>query len=411
MITNILNKKKLIKNIKKFYLMKVFMSFFFAVPILVLFRQDYGLSMTQIMLLQTAFSVAVVLLEVPSWYFADMFGRKKALILWSIFWFLGMWLYAIWYSFGVFVICEILFAIWVAAISGADSAFLFDTLTDLWREKEYKKIWWNSLFIFLWVSALAQLLWWFIAKFWLPFGFLEWVDLLRLTIIIWLPLTFISIPIAFSFYEPSQHKKVLWNNYLKDLFSVLRKEVWWNKKLLRMMVFFALLMTSFRSWLWFYQPYFQLIGIDIFYFGVIFAWFQLFSGISSKFANKIEKKIWLSYSLILNVLLVIASYFLMWSFVWTFSLIFCFLQQFVRWFHSVIVSDYVNHRVSSQYRATINSIQNLGGSLVYAILVPIFWWFADVYSLEQALIIVWITVSILLVPVLIILIRKKAIVL
>jgi len=396
-------------NIKKFYLMKVFMSFFFAVPILVLFWQDYGLSMTQIMLLQTAFSVAVVFLEVPSWYFADMFGKKKSLILWAVFWFLGMSLYAIWHSFWIFIVAEILFAMWISALSGADSAFLYDTLVDLWRGKEYKKIWGNSLFIFLWFSAFAQLVWWFVAKFGLPFGILAWIDLLRLTIIIWLPLTFLAIPIAFSFQEPSQHKKVLWKHYLKDLFSVLKKEVWWNKKLLRMMIFFAFLMTSIKSWLRFYQPYFQLIGVDVVYFGIIFAWFQLFSGISSKFTNKIEKKIWLSRSLLLNVILMIVSYFLMWSFVWFFSLIFCFLQQFVRWFNSVMVSDYVNHRVSSQYRATINSIQNLGGSLIYALLVPIFGWFADIYSLEMALILVWITISILLIPVVIVLITKKVI--
>ena len=40
---------------------------------------------------------------------------------------------------------------------------------------------------------------------------------------------------------------------------------------------------------WLYQPYFKFSGMDIAYFGVFFASFQLVSGISSKYAHKIEK--------------------------------------------------------------------------------------------------------------------------
>jgi len=382
------------------------MSFFFAVPILVLFRQDHGLNMTQIMLLQSVYNISVVILEVPSWYFADLFGRKKSLVLASLFWFFGMLCYGFGHSFGMFLVAEILFAVWMSAMSGADSAFLYDTLKDLGREKDYKKIWWNSLFLFLWISALAQLIGGFVAKYGIPLEFLQWVDPLRLTIFLWLPLSFVAVPIAMSFYEPKHHKRVLEKWYIQDLLITLKKEIWWNKNLLLMMIFFSFLMTSYQTALRLYQPYFQHIGLDLIWFGVIFAGFQLFSGIIWKFAWNIEKKLGLSLSLLLNMVLVILSYILMWSIIGTFSFLFCFIQQFVRGFYGVTVSDYVNQQVSSKYRATIQSIQSLWWSLVYAILVPFFGFFVDIYSIQQALIVVGITVAVLLVPVFLLLVRK-----
>ena len=48
-----------------------------AMPIIVIFFKENGLSLTQIMILQSVYSLTVALTEIPSGYFADFFGRKK----------------------------------------------------------------------------------------------------------------------------------------------------------------------------------------------------------------------------------------------------------------------------------------------------------------------------------------------
>ena len=53
----------------------------FFTPVIVVFFQNQGLSMTQVMVLQTAFAVAVVALEIPSGFFADRVGRRPSLII------------------------------------------------------------------------------------------------------------------------------------------------------------------------------------------------------------------------------------------------------------------------------------------------------------------------------------------
>ena len=57
------------------------MSLFPMAIITVFFKQDIGMSMGQIMLLQGAFGLAMVLFEFPSGYLADRMGRRKTLVL------------------------------------------------------------------------------------------------------------------------------------------------------------------------------------------------------------------------------------------------------------------------------------------------------------------------------------------
>ena len=406
-----MNTKKLENNIRKFYMLRFFYALCFIIPVLVIYWQNNWLSLTEIMLLQSIYAISMVLLEIPSWYLADIFGRKKSIIVWVILWLVGNIIVAFGYGFIDFLIAELIFAIGTAALSGADTAFIYDTLKDLWREKEYKKIWWKTTSIYLITMAAAQIIGWFVAHFWLPFNILNNIDNFKITLFIWLPLIALAIPFAFSLHEPKKHKTIVKKWYLTDLLITLKKEVISNKNTLWMMLFFMILWGSYGFALWFYQPYFKYLWLDLLYFGIIFGWFQIFSAIISRYTYKIEKKLWFTYTIILSTILVIVSYIGMWN-VWAVRwLIFCFFQQFVRWLYWILSTDYIHSRVSSQYRATIQSIQNLWKSLVYALFLPVFWWIADIYTLSESFIIIGITSAIILIPILIILFRKRVLIL
>jgi MFS family permease len=108
--------------------------------------RENGLSLTQVMLLQSIFAILTVILEIPSGYFADIYGRKRTLIIAGIMGVMAMTTYSLGYNFLHFLIAEIFFAINVSFTSGTTSAFIYDTLQNLGKEKEYKKIWGNALF-------------------------------------------------------------------------------------------------------------------------------------------------------------------------------------------------------------------------------------------------------------------------
>jgi MFS family permease len=55
-----------------------------CVPVIVLFWQAQGLTLTQITILQGFFAALMVVFEIPSGYFVDVWGRKRAIIISSI---------------------------------------------------------------------------------------------------------------------------------------------------------------------------------------------------------------------------------------------------------------------------------------------------------------------------------------
>ena len=76
-------------------------------------------------------------------------------------------------------------------------------------------------------------------------------------------------------------------------------------------------------------------------------------------------------------------------------------------FKNVIVTDYINQLASSNMRATVLSAESFVGRLLYAAIIPIFGWIADVYTLKQALTVMGATTLISGIIVLMILKRNK----
>ena len=69
------------QNILALYLIKLSKWFSLVMPIIVLFYEDHGLGLQDVFILKSVYSVAAVALEIPSGYLADVWGRKKCLIL------------------------------------------------------------------------------------------------------------------------------------------------------------------------------------------------------------------------------------------------------------------------------------------------------------------------------------------
>ena len=75
------------QNILALYLIKFSKWFSLVMPIIVLFYEDHGLGLQDVFILKSVYSVAAVTLEIPSGYLADVWGRKKCLILGCILFF------------------------------------------------------------------------------------------------------------------------------------------------------------------------------------------------------------------------------------------------------------------------------------------------------------------------------------
>ncbi|MCK5332275.1 MFS transporter [Candidatus Parcubacteria bacterium] len=367
-------------NIWKLYVFQILSGLFFFVPIMVLFWQENGLSITEIMILQSIYSVIIVLLEIPTGYFADVFGRRMSLISASVFVFLALLAYGLGYNFSQFLIAEILFAFSISLISGADSAMLYDTLKDLKKERLYKKIWGNILSYSFISLALASIIGGLVGK----------VNL-RWTMYLTLPFMFFLIPLSISLKEPHRHKLIFKKGYIVDMLRIIKTVILNNKKLKWLIIYSGVLLGFNGAGLWLYQPYFQISGLDIAYFGIVFASFYLVAALSSKYAHRIENYLGQKITLYMLIFLTGISYLLMSNFIFLFSFSFIFLQQLVNGLATPIIEDYINKATSSKIRATVLSIKNMSQRFFYAAIIPIIGWIVDVYSLIQALTILGIT--------------------
>ena len=234
------------RNIFLFYFYKIFSGMFFAVPVLVLFWQDNGLSLTQIMILQSLFAVATVILEVPSGYFSDYYGRRKTLIVASVSGTAAIGLYGLGSSFWHFLGAEMLFALNVSFVSGTASALVYETLLEEGREGEYKKIWGHAFFLGTMALALSNVLGGVIGEF-----------RLRYTIYASFPFFLAAVPLSILLREPERKRKNVEDGHRKELLAIAMKIV--THKRLGGIIFYSGVIFAFnQSVLWLYQPYFKL---------------------------------------------------------------------------------------------------------------------------------------------------------
>lgn len=112
----------------------------FPMAIITLFWKDQiGLSLTEILLLQAIFSVATLVMEYPSGYLSDRLGYRFTLHLASLLGIAGWTVYTFAGSFAGVLLAEVLLGVAYAFISGADSALLYESLRQSDREEEYAR--------------------------------------------------------------------------------------------------------------------------------------------------------------------------------------------------------------------------------------------------------------------------------
>lgn len=125
------------QNILALYLIKLSKWFSLVMPIIVLFYEDHGLGLQDVFILKSVYSVAAVALEIPSGYLADVWGRKKCLILGCILFFGGYLCYSFTSTFTAFLFAEILLGTGQTLVNGADSALLYDTTVRDIKKKNF----------------------------------------------------------------------------------------------------------------------------------------------------------------------------------------------------------------------------------------------------------------------------------
>lgn len=390
--------RSLQNNIRTIYLLGFFLSFMVVVPVFVPLLQGFGLSMSEVMQTQALFALTIALFEVPSGYLADMWGRKRVILLGAAFNAVGF-VSLLWAdSFVDFLIYEFILGIGFSLVSGADLALLYDTEVylaenDLPGGAGAGK----SLSRLIAVEAAASgiagitasilLLWSMDAVVWLQ-AFAGLGPLL-------LALFLVEVP-----RPPTMTSHGTNARQVAQLLLFGRPVVLWTAAAIA--VFGLLAAYVF----WVYQKYWEFQDIPVAMYGYIWAAFALTVSVAARYASALERLIGTRRLFVLIGVLPLLGMLGMALGAGWLGVVFGFALQVTRGISMSLFYEALNRRVPGDFRATVNSLVSLAVRGVFIITGPLLGIALDSYGVNATLLLLLAIFTPLIALVLVPLVRR-----
>lgn len=350
--------------------------FMLYMPVVKLFYVQNGLNNLQLFLLHGVYSAMITLLEIPSGYAADLWGRKQSLVAGTVAGFAGFVLFSFSHGFWGFLLAEIALGIGASFVSGSDSALLYDTLSRNRRENEYMKLEGRLSGVGNFAEAMAGL----------TVSGLMWLGMKDLRNVYYLQslVALAGVPAALmlSAQQPALH---LLPRKFNSILLVVKDTLWVNKHLRNTLLFSAVIGFSTLTMAWFAQIYFYEVKLPDTLFGLMWTALNLMVALGSLYAYRIEHRLGMKVTTA-GVLVLITGGFFVNAFLMSLPAIaLLFVFYFTRGVATPALKDYLNRITSSDVRATVLSIRSLVIRMMYAVFGPILGWLSDVVSLRVAL--------------------------
>lgn len=360
------------RNILALYIIKLSKWFTLVMPIIVLFYEDHGLGLQDVFILKSVYSIAAVALEIPSGYLADVWGRRKCLILGCILFFFGYLCYSFTSTFTAFVIAEILLGTGQTLVNGADSALLYDTTVQYKKENLYLRYEGRITMIGNFAEAIAGI-----------FGGLLAAYSLRYPFYAQALIAFSGIPAAFALQELKIKSKI--QSPVNEIVRIIKYSLVTNRRLCYNIMFSGIIGAATLTMAWFVQPYLMYMKTPTSWFGVIWTVLNLTVGIAALYSDRVDSYFGPKKMGILILTFVAGGYIALAFNLTYFGLAILMVFYVIRGFATPILKGYINQMTFSEMRATVLSIRNFIIRLMFAAIAPFIGWLNDMYSLQVAL--------------------------
>ncbi|MHA2281493.1 MAG: MFS transporter [Promethearchaeota archaeon] len=364
---NTLELRKLKNNIWKNYLGAFLGGVgYFYNGIEILYYRHFDLGFPQIAWLFSLISLILLIFEIPSGAFGDLYGKKKALLIAMILNTTSSIIISATSNFWTFAIGFILWGMGAAFHSGSGAALFYDTLQKLKREKEYVKHMGRIDGIFVSLDLVSGFV-----------GPLLFALFVRIPYFVSILGYFLSFIVYLTFYEPSRtipiKRKGFWQTSYEQMKQSM-KTAYHSRSFLYITIFttiFLLTIAAMNNII--LQPYWkeelgfplELIAVLTFFHTPIQVSFVFFS-------NKLERKLGDFNSLIFIILLEIISII---GTIFYFNVIILGIFMGVGMgagsYAYVIKDKYILHHSPEDQRATLLSANSMFNSLTIFLMLPI----------------------------------------
>ena len=361
-------------NLTKLYILRGLAFAWFPIPTIVLFYESYGLNIEQIVLLKTILSISVLVLEIPSGYLADLWGRKACLVVGSGVWIVSWLIYCTGGSFNEFAIAEILAGVAGSLISGANTALAYDTLLELDRQ-QYYQVWEGRLVAIAGISeAVCGIIGAAIAATNLVYPFYLQTACLIL-----------YFCLAITLVEPKRHKSLVERQKISQLKNIII-DVFQRPKLRWLILLSGTFSSASFLIVWLSQDYLQAQNIPIQAFGWAWALFHLGMSLASVNSHHLRRFFGLKRATFILILVLAVAYICLGTVEQVWGMVFILILYLVRGFISPLILDLLNRQIASSVRATVLSLNSLVFRIAFALIAPVIGAIATNYSLATGLI-------------------------
>ena len=355
------------RSIWLIWLITIFNGLIFYAPIFALYLEQELLNYTQVALIMAFQSFFIILLEIPSGAFSDLYGRKNSLIIGAILHIVSLLFFYIGTNFVILALFAFSSALVQSLGSGTIEALIYDTLKNSADEsikinKFIKKITFKQFIAIngaLWpISAsIASLVGGFLSIYGYKF------TILITFIPVILKLIFVLLLKESTYIKP-ERKKIIFQ--MKSSLKFIRLD-----KQLKLLLLSGFLVYSFAEVAFQIKPvYLTAINLPVYYFGIIYTLSFAFSFFGSLLSQRLSLK--LSYkTLLISSQIMIGILFFAPSFI-PLPFINAAIMSIESFFWGLrwpVQIDWINSRVNSSERATINSVTNLMNHLGFSIFI------------------------------------------
>ncbi|MBI5656338.1 MAG: MFS transporter [Geobacter sp.] len=354
------------RNVPLLYAFSFLQMTLFPMAIITLFWKDHvGLSLSQILLLQSIFAVAMVVMEYPSGYISDRVGYRTALTFASILGIVGWGAYTVASSFREVLIAEILLGISTSFISGTDSALLYESVKGTGDEPAYARFEGRSTGFGQTGEAAGAL---FAGLLYARYPLLPFI----LQVAVWILALLITRGLAEPQREPRR-----FGGHLKEALASARYVFIENRRLrITIILSIALGISSFYP-VWLIQPYMRDAGVPIASFGPIWAGANLIVALFAVLSHRVRAFLGELRMILLLVLLVWGGYLGLGYAAGVWGFLFYYLLTAMRGMRGPFFLHAAQAEIPSANRAGMLSLQSLCFRLLFAITGPLVGIYAD----------------------------------
>lgn len=333
-----------------------------------LFFLERGFTLTQYTVAGSFWYVSNLLFEVPTGALTDRLGKRPSMMIALLSLSLSFFILALGGSFFTVVVSYVLWGFSASFETGTYTAFLYDSLTQVGKERHFRSVMGKVRALTIGAAALGSVV----------AGYLGGVSL-DIPIIVSGSIPLLLCPMVLSFTEPevSGARAPTYSLHIKESLGYVSRH-----RLVASLVLYSAIMGAAVWALYnFYQPLLRSLHFKAESIGFLYALFSLVSAGGAYVSDSICEAVG-DISVYLVPLCLVVSVVCMGFLRSPWVVAFIGLNFFISGFYLPVISDLLNQNLPSSMRGTIISLSSVVSSLLNATVDPALGRVADVFSLQ-----------------------------